>query len=72
MMKEMDLYKLWKEKATEDPDLVKELIEIEDKPVEIKNRFYADLEFGTAGLSSISINSFTKSGSSVAFSFHNL
>ena len=50
MMKEMDLYKLWKEKATEDPDLVKELIEIEDKPVEIKNRFYADLEFGTAGL----------------------
>ena len=44
------LYKLWKEKAVSDPDLVKELAEIDGKEDEILDRFYKNLEFGTAGL----------------------
>ena len=45
-----ELYKLWKEKATKDPDLQKELLEVEGKDDEILDRFYKNLEFGTAGL----------------------
>ena len=43
-------YQLWKEKAVKDPDLVKELIEIEGNDELISDAFYKNLEFGTAGL----------------------
>ena len=48
-MNTVDLLKLWKEKATEDKDLVAELDGITDEG-EINDCFYRDLEFGTAGL----------------------
>lgn len=44
------LYKLWCEKATADDDLLPELREIDGKDEEILDRFYKNLEFGTAGL----------------------
>ncbi len=44
------LYSQWKEKAKDDEALVKELNEIEGKQDEILDRFYKNLEFGTAGL----------------------
>ena len=44
------LYKLWKDKADTDKDLQNELAEIEGKDEEILDRFYKNLEFGTAGL----------------------
>ncbi len=44
------LYTLWKEKAVNDPDLAKELAEVEGNEEEILDRFYKNLEFGTAGL----------------------
>ncbi len=44
------LYKLWSEKATADPDLLRELNEINGNEDEILDRFYKNLEFGTAGL----------------------
>lgn len=44
------LYKLWKEKAVLDPDLSNELCSIENNEDEILDRFYKNLEFGTAGL----------------------
>lgn len=43
-------YKIWKEKAIKDPDLVKELIELEGNDELISDAFYKNLEFGTAGL----------------------
>ena len=43
-------YKLWLEKAVADPDLVEELKTVEGNEEEILDRFYRDLEFGTAGL----------------------
>ena len=43
-------YELWLEKAVEDPDLKTELVGIEGKTEEINDRFYRELEFGTAGL----------------------
>lgn len=49
-MKELELYKLWLENATEDPDLQSELKSIEGDDEAIKDRFYRDLEFGTGGL----------------------
>ena len=49
-MKELELYNLWLEKATEDEDLIKELKSIEGNEAEIKDRFFKGLEFGTAGL----------------------
>lgn len=49
-MKEMDLYKLWLENATEDPDLQVELKSVEGDENAIIDRFYRDLEFGTGGL----------------------
>lgn len=44
------LYKLWSDKATADPDLIEELKAIDGKEDEILDRFYKNLEFGTAGL----------------------
>ncbi len=49
-MTEMELYKLWCEKAVDDPDLQTELKSIEGDEEAIKDRFYRDLEFGTGGL----------------------
>ncbi|MCR5816180.1 MAG: phospho-sugar mutase [Ruminococcus sp.] len=49
-MKEMELYKLWCEKAVGDPDLAAELKSIEGDEEAIIDRFYRDLEFGTGGL----------------------
>ena len=45
-----ELYKLWLENATADPDLKKELLSVEGKEEEISDRFYRELEFGTGGL----------------------
>ena len=50
MTRENALYRLWCENAAEDPDLVKELTEIRDDADAIRERFYKDLSFGTAGL----------------------
>ena len=44
------LYNQWLEKATEDADLIPELEIIKGKADEIFDRFYRELEFGTAGL----------------------
>ena len=44
------LYSLWCEKAVSAPDLKEELLSIEGKAEEINDRFYRNLEFGTAGL----------------------
>ncbi len=43
-------YRLWVEKAFSDPDLKRELQEIEGNEKEIEDRFYRELEFGTGGL----------------------
>ncbi len=48
--RENALYALWRENATADPDLVRELREIEGDADAIRERFYNDLEFGTGGL----------------------
>ncbi len=45
-----DIYNLWLKNATADPDLTEELKSIEGKSEEISDRFYRELEFGTAGL----------------------
>ncbi len=50
MTKETALYQLWKEHATEDADLVKELQAMEGNPDAVRESFYRDLEFGTGGL----------------------
>lgn len=44
------LYSQWITNAVEDDDLTRELSEIKGKDDEIYERFYRDLEFGTAGL----------------------
>ncbi len=46
-------YALWCEKATEDPDVAEELKAIANDPEGIRERFYRELEFGTAGLRGI-------------------
>ncbi len=46
-------YKLWLENASDDSDLINELLSIKDKNDEIYDRFYRELEFGTAGLRGI-------------------
>jgi phosphoglucomutase len=43
-------YKLWCENAESDPDLIAELRQIEGDSDAILDRFYRELEFGTAGL----------------------
>ena len=45
-----ELYNLWREKAVCDSDLQTELSSIEGNDEEILDRFYKNLEFGTAGL----------------------
>ena len=51
-MDTLELYKLWLEKATDDPDLIAELsaLDPEKGADAIFDRFYRDLEFGTGGL----------------------
>ncbi len=49
-MNYMDIYKQWLENATDDPALTEELKAIEGNDNEIHDRFYRQLEFGTAGL----------------------
>lgn len=49
-MNEKELYSIWLEKATDDPDLIAELKSVEGNDDEIKDRFYRELEFGTGGL----------------------
>ena len=44
------LYDLWGEKATADADLLPELQSVQGNEEEILDRFYKNLEFGTAGL----------------------
>ena len=46
-------YEQWLKNATEDPDLIPELLSIKDNPTEISERFFRDLEFGTGGLRGI-------------------
>ena len=48
-----DMYTLWTEKAVADPDLKAELNNIRGNDEEIYERFYRELEFGTAGLRGI-------------------
>lgn len=43
-------YALWLQKAVEDSDLIEELKRISGDEKEIYDRFYKELEFGTAGL----------------------
>lgn len=45
-----ELYNLWLEKAGDDIDLISELNSIKDKKKDIQDRFYKNLEFGTAGI----------------------
>lgn len=47
-----DVYRLWCEKV-EDQELKDELKSLEGNDAEIENRFYKDIEFGTAGLRGI-------------------
>lgn len=43
-------YELWKEKVTEDQDLIEELKELEGNEDQITDAFYQNLAFGTGGL----------------------
>lgn len=49
-MSHNELYKLWLQNATDDPELIEELKSIEGNEKEIHDRFYQQLKFGTAGL----------------------
>lgn len=49
-MNYMETYKQWLENATDDQALIDELKSIEDNEKEIHDRFYRQLQFGTAGL----------------------
>ena len=46
-------YKRWVESSEFDEETKKELISIKDNEEEIEDRFYKELEFGTAGLRGI-------------------
>lgn len=46
----MTEYERWRNTPLEDPKLTQELKDIADQPEEINDRFYRNLEFGTAGL----------------------
>ena len=52
-MNYLEEYKKWCEGDIFDEETKKELLEIKDKPEEIEDRFYKELEFGTAGLRGI-------------------
>ncbi len=49
-MRHLEQYKVWLESNFADESIKEELRLIEDCPEEIEDRFYKDLEFGTAGL----------------------
>ena len=49
----MERYKEWIERLPEEDPMREELIEIEGNDAEIKDRFYKEIEFGTAGLRGI-------------------
>lgn len=49
-MKERELYEEWMQKACEDSDLRGELAAVAENEDEIFDRFYRELDFGTAGL----------------------
>lgn len=46
----MTEYERWLQQKLDDGDLTEELLAVKDKPEEINDRFYRDLEFGTGGL----------------------
>lgn len=50
MMSSAELYRLWLSENLSDTDLTQELLAIQGKDDEINDRFYRQLEFGTAGL----------------------
>ena len=52
-MNYLDEYKRWCESPEFDEETKKELLEIKDNDAEIEDRFYKELEFGTAGLRGI-------------------
>ena len=49
-MNVMDLYKQWSTGISFDLETKAELLAIKDNPDEIRDRFYKELEFGTAGV----------------------
>ena len=49
-MEPMELYRQWLTEFAADPDTVADLKAIENDPAEINDRFYRELEFGTAGM----------------------
>ncbi len=52
-MEYLEEYKRWREGKEFDEETKKELLEIKDDEKEIEDRFYQELEFGTAGLRGI-------------------
>ena len=46
----MSEYERWLQQELDDKDLTEELLSVKDKPEEINDRFYRDLEFGPGGL----------------------
>ena len=46
----MTEFERWLKEDLDDKDLTAELESVKDKPDEINDRFYRDLEFGTGGL----------------------
>ena len=52
-MKYLEEYKRWLESPDFDKETKKELEEIKDDEKELEDRFYKELEFGTAGLRGI-------------------
>ena len=51
-MNYLEEYKKWCEANEFDEETKKELLSIKDDKMEIEDRFYQELEFGTAGLRS--------------------
>ena len=49
-MDAMSLYRQWLSEFSDDAETVADLKSIADDPAEIEDRFYRELEFGTAGM----------------------
>ena len=49
-MNAMETYRQWLDLFADDEATVSELKSIENNPAEIEDRFYRELEFGTAGM----------------------
>ena len=49
-MEAMQIYRQWLADFANDPETVADLKAIENDPAEIEDRFYRELEFGTAGM----------------------